>query len=101
MQHSHAAEDTRLLLVGEGEVWASYVIFDHPDPACEQLQICPWWGCGRCGARLMVPRTVVSFMAYPICSAKGPLANEGWPYPLMADNPGASKWTTRSQPSTR
>ena len=34
MQHSHAAEDTRLLLVGEGDVWASYVIFDHPDPAC-------------------------------------------------------------------
>ncbi|KAL1507339.1 hypothetical protein AB1Y20_008185 [Prymnesium parvum] len=34
MQHNHAAEDVRLLRVGEREVWASYVAFNHPDPRC-------------------------------------------------------------------
>ena len=34
MQHSHAAEDVRLLRVGDEDVWASYVLFNHPDPEC-------------------------------------------------------------------
>ena len=34
MQHNHAAEDTRLLDVGDGGVWASFVMYDHPDVNC-------------------------------------------------------------------